>query len=315
MSNLFRPIDVILTLALLAILWLAQTSWAQSSREADEPQPTLFRDPPMSARPRGMWVWPNGITSLSRITYELEEMKAKGLGGFDIWDVGLHVDRNEVVPRGPVFMEGEMIAAVGHAVREARRLGLEMGMNVTNTMADARYGAIGLHRSDREVSGPQAFTGGLAFPEVERRHKRTPPLLTRDDRGRPLPFEEVAVIAIRLGDDGKPVEPQTAISLDGNINAEGLLQWQVPEGRWRITRYVAAPTGEAGLFIRPGAMGRTPDFFSAEATEAHFGWYLDRLQTELGPLNETAMKYFFLESYDLSPHYSPSVWGSVVLVG
>ena len=44
-------------------------------------------NPPICARPGAFWAWLEGHVSLERLTYELEEMKAKGMGGTDIWDV------------------------------------------------------------------------------------------------------------------------------------------------------------------------------------------------------------------------------------
>jgi len=258
-----------------------------------------FQDPPVTARPRGMWVWPNGIASPSRITYELEEFKAKGMGGVEIWDVEMHVDTENVVPDGPRFMEGESLDAIGHAVREGKRLGLEIGLNVTNSYADERYGAVGLHRSTFEVEGPRPLDARLPFPKIEQRHKHWPPLLERDEAGRPALHETVAVLAMPRHDADTPVARDAVIDLTDRVDEDGRLTWQAPAGAWRIVWYVAAPTGEAGLFVRENAMGRTHDFFSAEATEQNLAWFLEPLERELGPLNETALRYCFMESYEL----------------
>ena len=47
-----------------------------------------FRDPPIQARPSALWSWLNGYVDQKQITRELEEMKAKGMRGGIIWDVG-----------------------------------------------------------------------------------------------------------------------------------------------------------------------------------------------------------------------------------
>jgi hypothetical protein len=39
----------------------------------------------------------NGNFSLSQITYEMEQAMQKGMGGFDIWDVGTTIDVNKLV--------------------------------------------------------------------------------------------------------------------------------------------------------------------------------------------------------------------------
>ena len=67
-----------------------------------EPSPALFRDPPMEARPGAFWDWMNGNVDLDRITYELEEMKAKGMSGAEIWDIGVI----RPIPKSPILLTG-----------------------------------------------------------------------------------------------------------------------------------------------------------------------------------------------------------------
>jgi hypothetical protein len=53
-----------------------------------------FKDPPLTARPKALWPWVNGNVSFSQITYEMEEAKRKGMGGFDIWDIDRKLKSN-----------------------------------------------------------------------------------------------------------------------------------------------------------------------------------------------------------------------------
>ena len=46
-----------------------------------------FANPPVSARPGAYWAWLNGNISNEQITRDLEQMKAKGMGGGEIWDI------------------------------------------------------------------------------------------------------------------------------------------------------------------------------------------------------------------------------------
>jgi len=54
--------------------------------------PETFRNPPIEARPSALWTWLNGHVDLKQITHELEEMKAKGMRGAIIWDLGSIAD-------------------------------------------------------------------------------------------------------------------------------------------------------------------------------------------------------------------------------
>jgi hypothetical protein len=83
-----------------------------------------FRQPPASARPQTLWFWMNGNVTRDGITRDLEAMKRVGIAGAIMFDGGTYQ------PAGPVgYMEPEWRALFGHAVREAARLGLEIGMH------------------------------------------------------------------------------------------------------------------------------------------------------------------------------------------
>jgi hypothetical protein len=87
--------------------------------------------PPREARSRCWWWWLNGNVTKEAITRDLEAMKAKGLGGANIVDAGGADQReNRQVPHGPDFASPEWRELFLHALREADRLGLELGFNI-----------------------------------------------------------------------------------------------------------------------------------------------------------------------------------------
>jgi hypothetical protein len=90
-----------------------------------------WRDPPAIARTRCWWWWLNGNVTKEAITRDLEEMKAKGLGGANIIDAGGANQRgNRQVPHGPDFGSVAWRELFVHALKEADRLGLELGLNI-----------------------------------------------------------------------------------------------------------------------------------------------------------------------------------------
>ena len=126
-----------------------------------------FRDPPLSARPAVYWAWVNGLTDKRQMTRELEELKAKGIGGVYIFDVGAQ-DPQKIVPAGPAFMGPESLQAIGHAVREATRLGLEVGLvtssswNCGGPWIPPEYASMGLYHCRDGREGAAAFLRSAA---------------------------------------------------------------------------------------------------------------------------------------------------------
>ena len=159
-----------------------------------EPTAALFQDPPMEARPGAFWDWINGDVDLDRLTFELEEMKAKGMSDAEIWDIGvIRTHPEEKVPAGPPFLGPESLKAVNHAIEQADRLGLHLGMvassswNAGGSWIKPQESMKGIYHSDITVQGPASLSQVLPFPVV--------PLAPKGEDGLPIDYREIAVLA------------------------------------------------------------------------------------------------------------------------
>jgi hypothetical protein len=92
-----------------------------------------FATPPKPARLRCYWWWLNGDTTEATITSDLEAMAAKGYGGALLVDAdGSNQEGNQEVPAGPLFGSPAWVKLYVHALKEAKRLGLEISFNITS---------------------------------------------------------------------------------------------------------------------------------------------------------------------------------------
>lgn len=291
---------------------IATTGCSKKSGEDYPPKPTAleagFLDPPVSARPRGLWTWLNGNVDTAQISLELREAREKGMGGFDIWDVGMLVDPDSVVPAGPPFMGPESVSAIGHAVREAERLGLELGLTVASSWnaggpwVRPEHGAMGLFRSAVLVTGPVQVDRVIPFPQLPEKNmnERRQPILHLDTvTGRPTFYREVALLAIPLSPDSLISDPGRIVDLTDQMAPDGRVKWSAPPGKWQITRYVCTGTGQPLVIPSARSNGLILDHFNAEATEAHLKIFTDRLTAELGSLKNRSLKYFYTDSYEV----------------
>lgn len=264
-----------------------------------------FQHPPLEARPKALWPWVNGNFSLSRITEEMEEAKAKGMGGFDIWDVGSNMNQGGNMPDGPAFLSDESLQAIAHAVREGDRLGLELGLitssswNAGGAWVAPEHGAMGLYRADTVIRGPLTFEGTLPFPQRPSRYERRPVIFHNDpETGLPVFYKDVATVAHPLSTDS--LIGQVPVLLAEKMDARGRLHWQVPEGTWRIVRYVCAPSGQPLMIPSPKSNGLMLDHFSREAQKANMQYIFDRLTEVLGDLKNRSLKYLYTDSYEVN---------------
>lgn len=247
-----------------------------------------FRNPPLEARPSALWSWLNGHVDSRQITRELEEMKAKGMRGAIIWDVGSLADPGKSIPAGPAFLGPESLASIHHAMDEAQRLGLELGLfassswNAGGPWITPENASKELRWSELKVEGPQEFSAVLPLPAKTTAH-----------------FEEVAVLAVPDQSGKSLAGPGNELRLDRFLAPDGRLTWSVPAGRWTILRFICNNTGEKLKCPSPNSSGLLIDHLSREGTEAHLKHMLERLLTgrkDFGPL-----KVLMLDSYEVEP--------------
>lgn len=294
-KNIFSNKGNIL-IVLLGMLVLPEIVLGQSLEEG-------FKNPPMSARPKGYWCWVNGNFNLSQIPVDLKEFKDKGMGGVDIWDVAGWVDPNRVIPSGPSFMGQESVDAIAHSVRVGTELGLEMGLTISSSWnaggdwVKPEDGVMGLFQSSVCVSGPGEFDNYIGFPTLPEEYDSYPRLYEKDASGLPTFYKDVALLAIKSNKDTASEQGAIVINLTTQFR-DGHLRWVVPEGDWLLVRYVCTGTGQPLLRPSPNSNGLMIDHFSANALKKHLDFFFEKLEDELGDLSKTALKYFYTDSYE-----------------
>ncbi len=264
--------------------------------QAAGPSPAQFADPPTESRVGAYWVWLNGNVDPAQITRELEEMKAKGMSGAEIWDVGLIRPNPDLkVPAGPAFLSPESLANIHHAVHEAGRLGLHLGLvsssswNEGGSWVEPKDALKALYVGETNFTGPAKIAQKLPFPPNRARP---------GDDGLPLFHQEIAVLAFPRA--GQKVIPNVAsvINLSAKLNAADELQWDVPPGEWTVQRFVCATTGQRLVIPSPNSEGLMVDHMDAGAETRNYNYLFGQLFKGGSPL--TALKYFQEDSIEIN---------------
>ena len=159
MSLSHRVVFVHMTTMLLFALLNAQGPEASLRRE--------FSTPPNSARPWVYWYFMEGNLDKQGMTADLEAMKRAGIGG------GIFLEVNIGIPKGPVrYMSPEWLSSVGHAVKEADRLGLEISLGTGpgwcgtgGPWVPPDQAMQHLVSAQTKVTGPKKYQGMLAQPK------------------------------------------------------------------------------------------------------------------------------------------------------
>jgi len=285
---------------------ISKFSWAAagSASATVDPQSEYFSElaveflsPSASSRPGAYWCWLNGDVTRESITYDLEEMHAKGLGRADIWDVALRDDPDGIYGVGPAFLSDESVEMIRHALDEGKRLGIEIGMvassgwNAGGSWVTPDWAAKALYSSEFKLSGGQLYSGSLPFPEL-------PEECPTDDDGAPIFSKEVAVLAIPDNAD-KQIKDISDIVVLNTLYDGSTLTWEVPKGDWQILRFVCSNTGQSLIVPSPNSDGLFIDFFDPEATLRHLGHILDRLGITLENAPQSGLSYLEFDSMEL----------------
>ncbi|MFP4505387.1 MAG: glycosyl hydrolase [Cyclobacteriaceae bacterium] len=264
-----------------------------------------FQDPPISARPKNYWWWLNGYTDTTTMRQELEAMKAAGIGGLDLFEIGAKEWYNDgIIPAGPAFLSDASLSDIKFAVEKAGKLGLEVGFNTASSWnaggswIPPQYAAKSLYFSEVTVQGPGSYSQKLPFPDIRQQAEKWADNIEFSNDGKPVFYEEVAVVAYPK--NGEMIADTSQIFvLNQHFDAETeTVKWNFPTGEWVIQRYIVSNSGEPLKVPSPNSVGPILDHYDPDATVFHFNYIADKLQSVLGELKETAIKYFYLASYE-----------------
>ena len=256
-----------------------------------------FVDPPTSSRPGAYWAWLNGDVTKESITFDLEEMKAKGMGRAEIWDVEARNNTNGAFGIGPAFLGDESVDLIKYALSEGKRLGIRIGMvassgwNAGGDWVTPDWAAKALYSSEINVSGPGPISLELPFPEV-------PAQAPRKGDGVPVYFQEVAVLAVPNNPNKKIAAFSDIVLLDSQFDGT-TLTWDAPPGEWTILRFITSNTGQYLIVPSPNSNGLFIDFFDPEATKRHLGHILERLDITKENAAESGLGYLEFDSMEL----------------
>ena len=262
-----------------------------------------FKNPPTEARAKAYLCLVKGNFNFSRLSYDMRQAKEKGMGGFDIWDVGVLVDPDTVIPAGPEFMSDRSLDGIAYILDEAENLDMNIGLvissswNAGGSWISPENGVKALYHTDTVVHGRQNFRDRLQNPPKPEAVAKENSLFQEKNWNVYDYMNEVAVLAFPMQPDSI-IKTREMLDISDSLNENGHLEWKVPSGKWKIIRYVSMPTGQPLKIPSPNSRGLMIDHFSARATEQNLRYILEKLEKRMGPLRKTRLKYLYTDSYE-----------------
>jgi hypothetical protein len=251
-----------------------------------------FVSPPESAKPRVYWWWLFNRVDREGITRDLEEFKAKGISGVNLICTGGYAGKAPLP--GVKFLGEEWRELFRHAVRESKRLNIEMGFNLAGgwtmmgpwvTRDNAMKKVVS---SEVRVSGPAKFSAMLPQAEMVDGY-----------------YHDILVQAFKVLNNTNEIESKTLIDLTEKLEPNGHFEWDVPEGKWVILRTGYTLTGhpwskwhaypEGDTF--QGGEGYEIDYLNTASLDDHFS-HLGKLVFEEAEKAGGHLDYLWSDSWE-----------------
>jgi len=289
----FAKPGIVTTLFLATLILLTQCKTERSSISSSPVNDELekgFADPSIENRPLAFWDWLNGYVDTAKLVYELEEMKAKGMQGAFIWDIGEYTygGQEKTIPVGPRFLGDESLEYIRVALNTGQRLGLNLGM-----IASSSWNAGGDWIEDEDASmqllnSTQIVTG----PSKEKIIIGKPDSLEYEDNA----YWLISTLAIPHSKELN-YDRNKAVILDEFTSEDKTIDWEVPEGKWKVISFFMCNTGQPLMVPSPNSVGPMIDHLSRRATRNHFDTIISRLATV--STKENQLKFLEVDSYEV----------------
>jgi pimeloyl-ACP methyl ester carboxylesterase len=271
-----------------------------------------FQSPPMQYRPHVWWHWMGSNFRKEGITKDLEAMKEAGIGGATIFNIASSVQNthepmlNNPWPkqtfRGKAYWE-----AMKHTMKEAKRLGLTMGLHGTPGYATTggpwipeERGMKTLVFSRTSLKGGKNADTVLPKPELPVYHGINNETVHEGvvTSRRAKFYKDVAVMAIPQKKEN--VTASDIVDISRYMNAHGRLNWPAPQGEWVIYRIGQAPTMAHPHPLPDDIIGKSleVDKMSREDNIFHWQHLLDPLKKNIGEYFGNTFTYIWVDSYE-----------------
>jgi hypothetical protein len=238
-----------------AALFLA--ALASASPQPVDPR-EHFADPPLIHAPRPLWFWNDTEVTKEGISEQMRKARdLSGYGGFGILPFGKGF--------GPEYLGGKYFEIYGHALDEARKLGMTMCLY-------DEFGFPSGGAGPKHGDGVPRFANQHPKHTIKRLDKQEHAITGPAEFSAPLPEGHLmSVVAM---------ETRTKQRVDLTPLADnGRVTWQAPEGSWKIMIFVCVKDGEPIVdYLCPEAVSRFVEMTHQQYFDRfkeHFGTTID----------------------------------------
>ncbi len=199
--------------------------------------------------------------------------------------------QSETTLQGPLHIKAPLpLPGVNDGYNDPPQFGVKNHLQVPMEEADYRDTALvafrvpaggeaALKHAREDVAAKSARTDGDVWVKAEK---------VMTDPRKPWKNEEQDVA----------IAPSDVLDLTGNLDANGVLDWQVPEGKWVLVRTGHRKTGAMMVVPIPGKEGLENDFLDRAGVELMFEHSAKLMAEWAGPMAGKTLRGFCSDSFE-----------------
>jgi|GEM_PF-369507 len=278
----------------------------------------------MHARPWVRWWWPGGDVDDAELARELKQMRDVGFGGAEIQSFAIGLPA-EVSPEVFTYATDAWFEHVGFVLDRAEQLGLTIDLTLGSswpcggTHVNEAHSLKQLIAQVEIIEGPATYDRNVPSPIEPVRYLLADAILKLPSTFDATKMKRVAVVAGKLDADqtadhppakptlpGLPVlepttylDPSSLIDLTGSMTPDGKLDWQIPEGPWRLFTFYEGPTGSTPFYSADSGRPLVLDHLNAEAVNTHLQTIAQAVKDRFGRHMGSTLRSFFVDSLEL----------------
>ncbi|MDR0725589.1 MAG: hypothetical protein LBF59_06245 [Prevotellaceae bacterium] len=258
-----------------------------------------FVAPADDYKPHAWWHWLGSNFSKEGMSKDLQAMKEAGIGGVVVFNAPSWLDPSKNPWQHQTYRSVTYWDALKHALAEAKKLNMTVGIH--NSPGWSTTGGPWISPED----GMQAATYSKTLVKGAQQVKITLPN-PRENTETAKYFKDVALIAVSAN---RELTADGILDISEYMDADGVLNWQAPEGSWTIYRVGHYPTLTRS-HPTPEDVAEYSfevDKMNPEATVKHWNNvlnpFVDRFESYIG----TTFKYIWIDSYEAGDqNWSPN---------
>jgi hypothetical protein len=249
-----------------------------------------FDAPADDYKPHVWWHWLGSNFSKDGMTKDLQAMKKAGIGGVVVFNAPSWIDPSKNPWQHQTYRSVAYWDALKHALVEAQKLNMTVGIH--NTPGWSTTGGPWISPED----GMQTVTFSKTSVKGAKHIKITLPN-PRENTETAEYFKDVAIVAVPAN---KEHAADGVLDISEYMDADGILEWQAPEGDWIIYRVGHYPTLTHSHPTPEdvAAYSIEADKMNPEVTVRHWNNvlnpFIDRFKDHIG----TTFKYIWIDSYE-----------------